>query len=82
MHPHSSPDKREREGGRVLLVDHYDSYTFNLFQLLCGVFGEEPVVVQHDHAGSLEELVEAARHRVHCNFSRTGVTQRARGRGH
>lgn len=33
---------------RTLLVDNYDSYTFNLFQLIAEVNGAEPVVVVND----------------------------------
>ncbi|GAA1996565.1 hypothetical protein GCM10009799_24230 [Nocardiopsis rhodophaea] len=33
---------------RVLLVDNHDSYTYNLFQLIAGVLGTEPVVVAND----------------------------------
>ncbi|GAA2097250.1 aminodeoxychorismate synthase component I [Streptomyces albiaxialis] len=33
---------------RVLLVDNYDSYTYNLFQLIAAEYGEEPEVVTHD----------------------------------
>src|SRR3569833_1984743 len=33
---------------RTLLVDNYDSYTFNLFQLIAAVNGLEPVVVTND----------------------------------
>ena len=32
----------------TLLIDNYDSYTFNLYQLISGVVGEEPVVVRND----------------------------------
>jgi para-aminobenzoate synthetase len=32
----------------TLLIDNYDSYTFNLYQLLAQVEGEEPVVVRND----------------------------------
>ncbi|HEY1539960.1 MAG TPA: aminodeoxychorismate synthase component I [Solirubrobacteraceae bacterium] len=32
----------------TLLIDNYDSYTFNLYQLLARVTGEEPVVVRND----------------------------------
>jgi para-aminobenzoate synthetase len=32
----------------TLLIDNYDSYTYNLFQLLAEVNGEEPVVVRND----------------------------------
>src|SRR5262245_30666698 len=33
---------------RTLLIDNYDSYTYNLFQLIAGVNGTEPVVVAND----------------------------------
>jgi len=33
---------------RTLLVDNLDSYTYNLFQLIAGVQGTEPVVVRND----------------------------------
>jgi para-aminobenzoate synthetase len=32
----------------TLLVDNYDSYTYNVYQLLAGVSGEEPIVIQND----------------------------------
>ncbi|MCD0452106.1 aminodeoxychorismate synthase component I [Actinocorallia sp. API 0066] len=33
---------------RTLLVDNYDSYTYNLFQLIAQINGAEPVVVRND----------------------------------
>ncbi len=33
---------------RTLLIDNYDSYTYNLFQLIAKVNGQEPVVVHND----------------------------------
>ncbi|MDH6543549.1 aminodeoxychorismate synthase component I [Streptomyces sp. SPB4] len=35
---------------RTLLIDNHDSYTYNLFQLLAEVNGQEPVVVANDAA--------------------------------
>jgi para-aminobenzoate synthetase len=40
---------------RTLLIDNYDSFTYNLFQLLASVNGREPLVVHNDEA-SWEEL--------------------------
>jgi para-aminobenzoate synthetase len=42
---------------KTLLIDNYDSFTYNLFQLLAEVNGEEPTVVRNDEA-SWEELAE------------------------
>ncbi|MGH3984279.1 MAG: aminodeoxychorismate synthase component I [Pseudonocardiaceae bacterium] len=36
---------------RTLLIDNYDSYTYNLYQLLAEVYGVEPVVVSNDDPG-------------------------------
>jgi anthranilate synthase/aminodeoxychorismate synthase-like glutamine amidotransferase len=33
---------------KTLLVDNHDSYTYNVFHLLAGVAGEEPIVVDND----------------------------------
>ncbi|MFF0090673.1 aminodeoxychorismate synthase component I [Streptomyces canus] len=41
---------------KTLLIDNYDSYTYNLFQLIAEVNGEEPVVVLNDAVGALPEL--------------------------
>jgi anthranilate synthase component II len=43
-------------GARVLVVDNYDSFVYNLVQYL-GELGAEPLVHRHD-ARTLEELVE------------------------
>jgi anthranilate synthase/aminodeoxychorismate synthase-like glutamine amidotransferase len=43
---------------RVLIIDNYDSFTYNLVQYL-GELGAEPVVVRNDGA-SVEELLELA----------------------
>jgi anthranilate synthase component II len=42
---------------RVVVVDHYDSYTWNLVHLVAEVTGVLPAVVEHDQVG-LEELAE------------------------
>ena len=36
---------------RSLLIDNYDSFTYNLFQLLAEENGTEPLVVRNDEAG-------------------------------
>ncbi len=37
---------------RVVVVDHHDSYTWNLVHLVAAVTGELPVVVEHDEVGA------------------------------
>jgi para-aminobenzoate synthetase len=39
---------------RSLLIDNYDSYTYNLFQLMAQVYGVEPVVVHNDNPRCVE----------------------------
>jgi para-aminobenzoate synthetase len=41
---------------KTLLIDNYDSFTYNLFQLLSEANGEEPIVVRNDEMG-WDELV-------------------------
>jgi para-aminobenzoate synthetase len=36
---------------KTLLIDNYDSFTYNLFQLLSEANGEEPIVVRNDELG-------------------------------
>jgi len=42
---------------KTLLIDNYDSFTYNLFQLLAEANGDEPIVVRNDEA-SWEELAK------------------------
>jgi anthranilate synthase/aminodeoxychorismate synthase-like glutamine amidotransferase len=39
---------------RVLVIDHHDSYTWNLVHLIAGVTGEVPDVVEHDEPRVLD----------------------------
>jgi para-aminobenzoate synthetase len=44
---------------KTLLIDNYDSFTYNLFQLLAEANGDEPIVVRNDEA-SWQELAGLA----------------------
>ena len=44
---------------KTLLIDNYDSFTYNLFQLLAEANGDEPIVVRNDEA-TWEELARLA----------------------
>jgi anthranilate synthase component II len=50
--PWGAPNSRHHLGDRhpptVVVVDHYDSYTWNLVHLVASVTGVLPTVVQHD----------------------------------
>ncbi len=52
----SIPSGRVDTMTRVVLVDHYDSYTFNLAHLIASVTGTLPDIVEHD-AVSVDELL-------------------------
>ena len=41
----------------VVVVDHHDSYTWNLVHLVASVTGVLPDVVEHDEAGVLEQAL-------------------------
>jgi anthranilate synthase component 2 len=43
-------------GRDVVVVDHYDSYTWNLVHLVASVTGKLPRVVQHDQVSAAEVL--------------------------
>src|SRR3954452_4744100 len=46
----SSENRAYSEILKTLLIDNYDSFTYNLFQLLAEANGEEPTVVRNDGA--------------------------------
>jgi anthranilate synthase component 2 len=43
----------------VVVVDHHDSYTWNLVHLVAGVTGVLPTVVQHDEVRAADVLVHS-----------------------
>ena len=45
-----------RVAPRVVVVDHHDSYTFNLVHLIAGVTGRLPDVVEHDEVSAASLL--------------------------
>jgi anthranilate synthase component 2 len=50
--PTCTHDAGEHVTPRVVLVDHHDSYTWNLVHLVAGVTGVLPTVVQHDEVAA------------------------------
>ena len=59
--PAPAPPVREQDAAmRILLLDNYDSYTYNLFQQLARLAGSEPLVV----------VQETPRSRVHVDTVR------------
>jgi anthranilate synthase component II len=44
---------------KVLVVDHHDSYTWNLVHLVAGVTGVLPDVVEHDEPGVLDRAADS-----------------------
>jgi anthranilate synthase/aminodeoxychorismate synthase-like glutamine amidotransferase len=49
-----APASLETTGRRVLVIDHHDSYTWNLVHLIARVTGVLPDVVEHDEPGVLD----------------------------
>uniref|UniRef100_A0A7S3E7E3 aminodeoxychorismate synthase n=2 Tax=Rhodosorus marinus TaxID=101924 RepID=A0A7S3E7E3_9RHOD len=47
-------------GIRTVLIDNYDSYSYNLFHLLASVNGQRPLVLENDSFSSYKELEEMA----------------------
>lgn len=53
----TSFERLDRSGGkRTLLVDNYDSYTHNLYQLVYSVTGWEPIVIRNNDYKAYETL--------------------------
>lgn len=51
---HASSERRCGDMPRILLLDNYDSYTYNLFQLLARISGADPLVVRNDELTAAE----------------------------
>lgn len=49
---------------RVLVIDHHDSYTYNLVHLVAGVAGDLPDVVQHDDPAAGADVYDGYSHIV------------------
>ena len=54
--PAETAPQLRRTRARVVVVDHHDSYTWNLVHLVAAVTGELPTVVQHDEVSAAEVL--------------------------
>ncbi len=55
----------------VVVVDHHDSYTWNLVHLLAAVTGVLPTVVQHDEVTADDVLAPQPRR----HLARTGTSR-------
>ena len=67
--------KQWRRGTRVLVIDNYDSFVYNLVQYL-GELGAEPIVHRHD-AITLDEMDALAPDAV-LDLARPGASRRRR----
>jgi anthranilate/para-aminobenzoate synthase component II len=52
----TSSSTSSADGVRVVVVDHHDSYTFNLVHLIASVTGVLPPVVEHDAVAASDLL--------------------------
>ncbi|WP_460841193.1 anthranilate synthase component II [Nocardioides marmoraquaticus] len=52
--------RASKGAARVVVVDHHDSYTWNLVHLLAGLTGVLPEVVEHDEPGALGRAAAAS----------------------
>jgi len=58
-----NPLKTIRNKGIVtLLIDNYDSYTYNIWQLLAEINGVDPIVIFNDQFNSWEDLLLQSPH--------------------
>ena len=59
----------------ILLIDNYDSFTYNLYQFL-GIFDKDIVVVRNDCTNI--DTIEQLKSRCDCFISRSKKSKRGR----